>query len=209
MKKDIPKKEQERIKKILKILREDYPDTKPFLKHKNALELLISTILSAQCTDKMVNKVTGKLFKKYKTVKDYANAKQSEFEQDVRSTGFYRNKTKNIIATAKLIQEEFKGKVPNTMEDLIQLPGVARKTANLVLTHSFNKIEGIAVDTHVKKAAYKLGLTDNHNPNKIELDLMEKIPKKEWGNINHRFVEHGRDCTYKKQGCRLCKFVVR
>lgn len=203
---------KKRVAKILQALKKDYPKTKIALHRKNPLQLLISVILSAQCTDKMVNKVTPALFKKYKTAKDYAKADIKELERYVRSTGFYRNKAKNIKATCKIIAEKYKGKVPNTMPQLLELPGVARKTANIVLGNAFKKVEGIAVDTHVKKASFKLGLSNNHNPDKIEQDLMKILPKREWLKCTYRIIEHGRNCTYnknKKPNCNVCKFVVR
>ncbi len=198
---------EKRVKDILDTLEREYPKAKCALGFSNPMEMLVSTILSAQCTDKMVNKVTEKLFKKYKTVEDYANADIHELEQDVRSTGFYRNKAKNIKATANIILEKYNGKVPNKMEDLISLPGVARKTANIVLGNSFGKVEGIAVDTHVKKFSYKTGLSDEKNPNKIEKDLMKQLPKKEWFPVTYKIIDHGRDCKYKKKGCKICAFV--
>ncbi|HIK00915.1 TPA: endonuclease III [archaeon] len=196
-----------RATKIVSILEKTYPRAKIVLWYKNNFELLVSVILSAQCTDKQVNKVTEKLFKKYHTVKDYATANQKEFEQDIRSTGFYRNKTKNVIGAAKMIIEKFGGKVPNTMEELLQLPGVARKTANIVLGNAFGIVEGIAVDTHMRRVNFRLGLTKQTTPEKIEQDLMALLPKEKWFNYTYYVIEHGRAiCDAKKPLCKECQF---
>jgi len=197
------------VKILLQALKKQYPKAKISLNYKNSLELLVATILSAQCTDKMVNKVTESLFKKYKSSRDYANADINKFEQDIRSTGFYRNKAKNIKVACKILLESHGGRVPDTMLELLALPGVARKTANIVLQNAFGKIEGIPVDTHVKKASYKFGLSDNQNTDKIEQDLMKLFPKSEWYGLTYRIIEHGRDCRYKKQDCKICKFIVK
>src|SRR3989338_1390832 len=164
--------------KILSKLNELFPDTKIVLKYSNYWELLVAVILSAQCTDVQVNKVTEKLFKKHRSFDDYVNANVSEFEQDIRSTGFYHNKAKNILATAKIIKKKFNGKVPGSMVDLLTLKGVARKTANVVLGNAFGIYEGIAVDTHVRRLSKLYGLTDLDDPDKIEQDLMKIIRKK-------------------------------
>ena len=175
------------------------------LKHKEPLQLLVATILSAQCTDERVNKVTKDLFKKYKKTQDYAKAKQAVFEKEIRSTGFYRNKAKNIIATAKKIGGDFGGKVPDTMEELITLPGVARKTANIVLFHAYGKNEGIAVDTHVKRVSGRLGLTDKTDPQKIEQDLIKLFEKDKWGHVSNLLIAHGRKiCDARKPLCPEC-----
>lgn len=207
---------KERAAEILKILKRLFPTTKVALTNwKNPWELLVCVVLSAQCTDKKVNEVTGKLFKKYKTLDDYVNAGESqkeisEFEQDVRQTGFYRNKTKNILAAAKLVKEKFGGNVPKTMKEMIELPGVARKTANIVLHNAHGVVEGIAVDTHVMRLSQKLGLTKHKDPAKIERDLMEILPRKEWAEFNYRLVDYGRAyCKAKKhdhENCPLKKF---
>lgn len=168
------------------------PNVKCALHYSNPLELLIATILSAQCTDKMVNIVTEKLFEKYKTIDDYVNATQEEFEVDIKSTGFYRAKAKNILNTVKIIKEKFNGVVPNTMDELITLSGVARKTANIVLGNAYGVVVGIAVDTHVRRLSQKFGLTKNDDPVKIEQDLMKIIPQKDWFMFSHRIVEYGR-----------------
>ena len=190
---------KERAKKIIKKLRELFPDAKIVLKYSNAWELLVAVILSAQCTDKQVNIVTEKLFQKYKTLDDYVHATQEEFEQDVKSTGFYRNKTKNILASAKIVKGQFAGKVPDTMEDLLTLPGVARKTANVVLGNAYGIVQGIAVDTHVMRLSQKLGLTDYKDPVKIERDLMELLPQKDWFFFTYGIIEYGRHvCVARK-----------
>ncbi|MBQ7257016.1 MAG: endonuclease III [Abditibacteriota bacterium] len=189
---------------IVKILKETYPDACCSLDFKNAYELLIATILSAQCTDERVNIVTKELFQKYKTPEDFANATLEEMEEAVKSTGFYRNKAKNIIAAAQVILAKFHGEVPQTMEELLTLPGVGRKTANLVLGDVYN-IPGIVVDTHVKRISKKLGLTKNDDPEKIEYDLMKVIPKENWTDWNHLLVFHGRAvCNAKKPECMIC-----
>ncbi|MFQ5887528.1 MAG: endonuclease III [Candidatus Hydrothermarchaeales archaeon] len=169
------------------------------------LEFLVATMLSAQCTDARVNIVTKELFKKYRTPEDYANADVETFENEIRSTGFYRNKAKNIMGANKVIMERFNSKVPDNMEELTRLPGVARKTANIVLSNAYGKIEGIAVDTHVKRLSKRLGLTKNRDPNKIEQDLMKIIPKEEWSNLSHLLIFHGRAiCQAKKPRCEVC-----
>lgn len=196
---------KEKISKIINLLKKEYPDAHIALKFSNPLELLVATVLSAQCTDVTVNRVTTALFKKYKTAKDYANADTKEFEQDIRSTGFYHNKAKNIINAAKLIVERYSGRVPDTMERLITLPGVARKTANIVLFNAFNKIEGIAVDTHVRRLSQRLTLTENEDPEKIEQDLMTLIPKGMWGKFSYLLIDHGRKiCIAKMPLCPKC-----
>jgi len=153
---------------------------------------MVAVQLSAQCTDKKVNEVTQKLFKKYKTLDDYVRAKPHAFERDIYQTGFYRNKTKNILAAAKIVKEKYKGKIPNTMEEILTLPGVARKTANVVLGNAYGIVEGIAVDTHVKRLTKKFGLTKETDPVKIEHDLMEIIPKKDWLLFTYLIIEFGR-----------------
>lgn len=196
---------EERAKEILSILKKKYPHATTALKHSNALELLVSTILSAQCTDARVNIVTKDLFKKYRTAKDYAGADLKTFEQEVRSTGFYHNKAKNIIGAAKMIVEKFGGKVPDTMEELITLPGVARKTANIVLSGAYGKLEGIAVDTHVRRITYRLDLTDNEDPAKIEQDLMKIISRNDWWTFSNVIIYHGREtCVAQTPKCSAC-----
>lgn len=198
--------DQERALKIIGILSKEYPDATTALDFGSPLEMMVSTQLSAQCTDKRVNMVTPALFKKYRTAKDYANANIKKFEQEIRSTGFYHNKAKNIINMAKMLVSDFKGKVPDTMEDLIKLPGVARKTANVVLNNAFHKSEGIAVDTHVLRLSERLGLSKHgKNAVKVEQDLMELFPHKLWGKVTYYIVDHGRAiCDAKKPKCPEC-----
>jgi endonuclease-3 len=194
-----------RALKIIKILEKEYPEAKTALRYKNPWQLLVSTILSAQCTDKRVNKVTKKLFKKYTDVKDYANVYKKELEQDIKSTGFYKQKAKYLKESAKMVIEKFDSKVPRTMEDLIQLPGVARKTANIVLTNAFDVVEGIAVDTHVRRLSIRLDLSENKNPDKIEKDLMELFPKDKWEEISDLLIFHGRRiCNARNPNCDKC-----
>ncbi len=193
------------IKKILTLLKKYYGNPKCALNYTNPFELLVATILSAQCTDERVNIVTEKLFKKYKTVKDYASADIREFEKDVYSTGFYRNKAKNIIATANIVQDVYKGRVPKDFEKLLELPGVARKTANCVMGNAFNIPSGVVVDTHVLRITQKLGLSKNADPNKIEQDLIKILPKEEWINFSHMLIWHGRKiCVARRPKCEIC-----
>jgi endonuclease-3 len=191
--------EKERIKEIRKLLKKEYSNPTVALNFSNPLEMLIATILSAQATDIKVNEVTKDLFKKYKTASDYAEANRTELENDIRPTGFYHNKAKYLQEACKLIVEEYDGKVPDTMDGLISLPGVARKTANIVISNAFGKIEGIAVDTHVKRLSQRLGLTKNKNPDKIEQDLMAIIPKKEWFQFTYMIIDHGRKICHAKK----------
>lgn len=194
------------VKEVISILRKEYGASGIALSFKNPLQLLVSTILSAQCTDVRTNMVTKELFKRYKTAVDYANADVKRFENEIRSTGFYRNKAKNIINCAKMIIDKFNGKVPNKMGDLLSLPGVARKTANIVLTNAYGIVEGIAVDTHVFRLAHRLGWSKGNNAVKVENDLMKLMDKKDWGVVNHVLVFHGRNvCNAKKPGCSFCK----
>jgi len=191
--------------KILSLLKKEYPKAKIALNFNNPLEILVATVLSAQCTDARVNIVTKSLFKKYRKVQDYAKANLKTFEQEIRSTGFYRNKAKNIISTAQKIVKDFNSKLPDSMDKLIQLPGVARKTANIVLFNGFGKVEGIAVDTHVRRLSQRLGLTKNQDPQKIEQDLMKLLDKKEWGKFSYLLIDHGRKiCDAKKPKCLEC-----
>ena len=196
---------KETARKTLALLKKQYPGASTALKYSNVFELLVATILSARCTDKRVNLITKSLFKKYRRIYDYASADISEFEQDIRSTGFYKDKAKNIIAAAWMITSDFNGKVPDTMEDLMKLPGVGRKTANIVLTHGFGRIEGIAVDTHVQRLSKRLGLTKETDPVKIESDLMRLLPGKDWGIVSDLLILHGRNvCMAKNPNCRAC-----
>lgn len=194
---------KKRARAIVRELKKIYGnDVRTELNYTNNWELLVAVILSAQCTDKRVNEVTKTLFKKYKTLKDYVNAEQKEFEQDIRPTGFYRNKAKNILMAAKVIQREFNGKLPKTIEEMLTVPGVARKTANVVLGNAYGIYDGIAVDTHVRRLARKFDLTDHTDPNRIEQDLMELIPKKDWRFVNNHLVLYGRYiCKARPHDC--------
>ena len=187
------------IGEIIKRLKREYPKPETALSYKTPFELLVATILSAQATDVHVNKVTVSLFKKYKSLKDYVGASPEMFQKDLSSINFYKTKAKNIQASAKMIAEHFNSKVPRTMDELTSLPGVARKTANIILSNAYGIHEGIAVDTHVKRLAYRLGLTKHEDPVKIEKDLMMITPKNEWGTLSHLLIFHGRKiCQAKK-----------
>jgi len=193
------------VMNIIELLEKEYPEAKTALHYSSPLEILVATILSAQCTDKRVNIVTKSLFKKYKTAEDYANADLAELEQDIRSTGFYRNKAKNIKGSGRMLVEKYNSYVPRTMSELIELPGVARKTANIVLSNAYGVIEGIAVDTHVRRLSQRLGLTENKNPDKIEADLMLIVPKSHWKRITDLLIFHGRNvCMARKPKCSSC-----
>jgi endonuclease-3 len=193
------------ITEIVKRLKKQFPNAKIALNFSNPLQLLVATILSAQCTDKRVNLVTENLFKKYRTAKDFASADVKEFEQDIRQTGFYRNKAKNIISAAKLLLAKHKGKVPASMDQLLELPGVARKTANVVLGNGFGVVEGIAVDTHVIRISCLLGLTNSKKPEQIEQDLMELVPKKDWFIFSHLIQALGRQiCIARRPQHSIC-----
>lgn len=191
--------------KVLSVLKKEYPKAKVALQFRTPMEMLVSTILSAQCTDKRVNLVTKDLFRKYKTVEDYAGADVKEFEGDIRSTGFYRAKAKNIIGSAKKIISDFSGKIPDSMEKMLTLPGVARKTANIVLYNVHGVVSGIPVDTHVRRLSQRLGFSKHDDPVKIEKDLMAIFPKKEWGALSYYVVEHGRRiCQARNPKCLEC-----
>jgi len=194
-----------RALKIIELLEKEYTDAEIALEYTNPLELLIATILSAQATDEQINTITPKLFKKYKTPEDYANADLQELEQVIKSSGFYHNKAKNIKNCANTLVEKFHSRVPKTMPELLELPGVGRKTANIVLANAFGVVEGIAVDTHVGRLAQRLGLSDNNDPNKIETDLMKIVPKERWMRITDLLIFHGRQvCTARKPNCIGC-----
>jgi endonuclease-3 len=187
---------------MVAVLRKLYPRVRIALNYGNNWELLVAVVLSAQSTDKKINEVTTKLFSKYKTLNDYVNADIGTFEQDIKPSGFYHNKARNILASAKIIKERFAGRVPRTMEELLTLPGVARKTANIVLGNAYGIVEGIAVDTHVRRFALKFDLTENKDPNKIEQDLMKLLPKKEWFDFTYRIQAYGREmCPANKHDC--------
>jgi endonuclease-3 len=195
-----------RTKKILAALDRTYPDAHCELNHSNPLELLVATILSAQCTDKRVNLVTPGLFRKYPSAKAYAEADIRELENDIRTTGFYRNKAKNIKACCLALVEKHGGKVPATLEELVELDGVGRKTANVVLGNAFNKSEGVVVDTHVTRLSRRLGLTKETDPVKIEQDLMKLLPRKQWTLFSHWLIWHGRRrCNARKPDCAGCE----
>jgi endonuclease-3 len=194
-----------RVQEILRRLERAYPEAKCALTHSNPFQLLVATILSAQCTDERVNMVTPGLFKKYPTPRDFAALRPEALEAEIRSTGFYRNKTKSILGASQKIVKEFGGKVPHTMEELLTLPGVARKTANVVLGTAFGKGDGIVVDTHVQRIARRLDLTKEENPEKIERDLMQIIPQDKWIDFAHELIFHGRRCcTARKPNCPAC-----
>ncbi len=197
-------KKTERIKKIFSLLKKEYPNTKPALDHSNPLELLIATILSAQCTDARVNIVTKELFKNYKTPEDYANANPKELEREIYSTGFYKQKTKSLIGCCTKLVEEFNSEVPADFEALTKLPGVGRKTASVVASNAFG-IPAIAVDTHVKRITNLLGIVDTKDVVKIEFKLKELLPEKDWGNSTHWFIAHGRKiCIARSPKCDEC-----
>jgi len=194
-----------RVAAILAKLDEAYPDATCELKHDNAFQLLISTILSAQCTDVRVNQVTQELYKKYKKPEDFAYANPAELEQEIRPTGFFRNKTKSIIGASKGLIEKFGGQVPRTMEEILTLPGVARKTGNVVLGTAYGIAVGVVVDTHVIRLSNRLDLTRNEDPKKIEQDLMAVIPKEKWIQFSHQLIWHGRRvCFARKPNCAEC-----
>lgn len=191
--------------KIFQLLQKNYGEVKPFLRFSNPLESLIATILSAQCTDERVNIVTKELFKKYKTPEDYLNVSNEELENDIRSTGFFKNKTKTIKNLCKTLVEKHNGKVPPSMEELTKIPGIGRKTANVVLSQAFGIVEGITVDTHVLRVSQRLGLTDKKDPEKVEIDLMEKFSKDKWYQLSMLLILHGRKiCGAKKPKCGEC-----
>lgn len=200
---------KKKIAVIIRRLKKEYDGTpQTLLRFSTPFELLVATILSAQTTDVLVNKVAGDLFKKYRSMQDVANTTPEKFAQDIRSVNYFNTKARNITRTAKLLIEKFGGRVPGTMEDLVSLPGVARKTANIVLSGAFGKNEGMAVDTHVKRLANRLGLTRHDDPVKIEQDLLAITPKQEWGHLSHLLIFHGRKvCQAKKANHSVCVLV--
>ena len=208
MKRDNPNGSDDRARHaaaIVSLLRREYPSAATALNYATPLELLVATILSAQCTDRKVNEVTLPLFKKYRTAKDFARAALPELEQEIRQTGFFRNKSRNIIAAADRLCRHYGGEVPDSMQELVTLPGVARKTANIVLSGAFHKAEGIAVDVHVKRLSNRLGLSRQNNPDKIERDLMAIVPRRDWIIFNYLLVDHGRNiCKARRPRCRAC-----
>jgi len=194
-----------RALKIIALLKKAYPSAKCSLNYQNPLQLLVATMLSAQCTDERVNKTTPALFARYRTALDFANADLPTLEKQIRATGFYRNKAKNIKEACRMIVEKFNGKVPNTMDEILELPGVARKTANIVLGNAYGVIEGVPVDTHAIRISYLLGWTKERNPAKIERDLMALLPRSEWLHASDLFVHHGRAvCIARRPLCSRC-----
>ncbi len=196
---------KERTEKIIKLLKRAHPDAKCALHHSNAFELLIATILSAQCTDERVNKVTADLFRKYRKPEDYLKVPATELQEDIRTTGFFRNKTKSIQGACKILVEEFDDEVPQSMAELLKLPGVARKTANVVLGVAYGKAEGVVVDTHVSRLSNRLKLTKQKDAGKIEKDLMDIVPRKNWIEFAHLLIFHGRRiCKARRPLCEPC-----
>ncbi|MBP1766863.1 MAG: nth [Candidatus Aminicenantes bacterium] len=196
---------RERIGKIIRILRREYPRSRTALEFQTPLQILVATILAAQCTDERVNKITPALFRRYPTAAAFAAADREELEAEIRPTGFFRNKTKSIIGAARKIVGDFGGEVPANMADLITLPGVARKTANIVLSSGYGIAEGIAVDTHVKRLSGRLGLSRQQDPEKIEKDLLKLVARKHWLDFNYMLVNHGRKiCQARKPRCPEC-----
>jgi len=196
---------RKRLPEMLKLLKKTYPQAKTALNFRTPIQMLVSTILSAQCTDVRVNMVTPKLFARYKTAKDFAEAKPTELQAMIRSTGFYKNKAKNIRGAAKMIVEKFHGKVPNTMNEILELPGVARKTANVVLHNAYGIVEGVVVDTHVGRLSRRFGLTKQKDAAKVEKDLMAIVPRKDWADFSYVLIDHGRAvCKSQKPNCGGC-----
>ncbi|MCC6737941.1 MAG: endonuclease III [Planctomycetia bacterium] len=195
----------ERAAKITAALKKAYPEAKCSLEHEEPLQLLIATILSAQCTDERVNKVTPGLFRKYRGARAFAESRPGELEADIRSTGFFNNKAKSIRGACRVILEKHGGKVPETMEGLLELPGVARKTANVVLGNAFGRNEGVVVDTHVQRLSRRMGLTRQKTPEKIERALMKLVPREDWALFSHLLIHHGRAvCDARKPECGAC-----
>ena len=196
---------KERAARIIQLLEKEHPDAKIALNYSSPLELLVATMLSAQTTDERVNQVTKSLFKKYRRPEDYAGADIFELEQDIRSTGFYHNKAKSLQNANQMLVEEFHSKVPKSMEELVELPGVARKTANIVLYGAYGIVAGVAVDTHVRRLSQRLGLSGSDDPTKIELNLMQLVPKAQWMRLSDLLIFHGRRvCNAKKPNCAGC-----
>ncbi len=196
---------KQRVRKIIRLLKRAYPDAKCSLNHTNAFELLIATILSAQCTDARVNIVTQDLFRKYRKPEDYLKVSPKELEKDIRTTGFFRNKTKSIQGTAKVLTEQYGGSVPETIEELLELPGVARKTANVVMGNAFGISSGVVVDTHVTRLSHRLDLSAQKTAEKIERDLIAIVPKKDWVIFPHLLIAHGRQiCKARNPLCAEC-----
>ena len=202
---EVTTEEKRRVGRIIKLLRKEHPEARCSLDHGSPLELLVATILSAQCTDERVNMVTAELFRKYRTWEDYANAPPEELERDIRSTGFFRNKAKSIRGACRLIGERHGGETPRTMEELLGLPGVARKTANVVLGNAYRIASGVVVDTHVARLSARLGLSAEKTPEKIERDLAALVPKSVWIDFPHLLIAHGREiCKARNPECGRC-----
>lgn len=200
-------KAKQRVKKILPVLKELYLDRGTALKYNKPFQLLVATILSAQCTDVRVNKVTPGLFRRYKTVSDFAEADLEQLQKEIKSTGFYRNKAKNIKNACRRIQQDYDGELPGELKELVKLPGVGRKTANVILGNAFD-IPGITCDTHVIRLSRRLGLSENSNPEKLEYDLMDIVPKKEWTHFSNALIYHGRGvCKARKPDCDNCRIA--
>ncbi|MGD0202559.1 MAG: endonuclease III [Candidatus Bathyarchaeia archaeon] len=196
---------KQRATKIIELLEKQFPNAKTALNYSNPLEILVATMLSAQTTDERVNIVTQNLFKKYRTPEDYANVDIKELEQDIHSTGFYHNKARNLKKCCRLLIEKYNSQVPKTMDEMLELPGVARKTANIVLYNAYGIISGIAVDTHVRRVSQRLGLTEHDDPAKIEQDLMQITPKDKWMKLTDLLIFHGRQvCIARKPKCEIC-----
>jgi endonuclease-3 len=196
---------QTRTQEIIKLLKRAHPDAKCALNHSNPFELLIATILSAQCTDERVNKVTADLFRKYRKPEDYLKVRDTELQEDIKTTGFFRNKTKSIQGACAMLVDDFKSEVPKTMDELLKLPGVARKTANVVLGVAYGIAVGIVVDTHVSRLSHRLALTKQKDAVKIEQDLLELVPKKDWIIFSHLLIFHGRRvCKARRPLCEEC-----
>lgn len=196
---------------LIKQLKKLFPKSKTALHYGNPWELMVAVVLSAQATDKKVNEVTARLFRKYKTLGDYVKAKPTAFANDIKQIGLFRGKAKNILATAKIIKERYNGKIPRTMAELVELPGVGRKTANVILGNAYGIVEGIAVDTHVRRLSKLFGLSKHDDPNKIEKDLMQLLPKKEWFLFTYRMIDYGRkycSARCKHDSCPLRKYIV-
>ena len=197
----------EKVAAILDLLDKNYPGAKISLDFSNPLELLVATVLSAQCTDVRVNQVTKELFKKYQTAADYADAPLEELEEDIRPTGFFRNKAKSLKSCGAVLVEKHQAQVPDNLEELVRLPGIGRKTANVILGNAFNT-PGVVVDTHVGRISQRLGLTQQRDPVKIEFDLMERIPQKKWTLFSHQLIQHGRSvCKARKPQCTECPLL--
>ena len=198
-----------RIKSVIRLLRKRYPQARTALEFRTPLEILVATILAAQCTDERVNRITPGLFQKYPTAAEFARAERAELEQQIRSAGFFRNKAKSIVGAARKIVEEFGGVVPDSMDKLVTLPGVARKTANIVLSAGYGRAEGIAVDTHAGRLSRRLGLSRHEDPVKVEQDLMLLLPKSVWIEFSHQMIWHGRAiCSARNPKCEECPLIA-